>query len=165
LDSFIDYIAGFELTCWGKVAITFLISLLPVAELRAAIPVGVSLGLPVLGSAAVSVAGNILPVPFIILFARRVFAWMSRRASLLRRLAASLERRAGARGDMLYKGAVVGLIVFVAVPLPGTGAWTGALIAAVLDIRMKTALPAIGAGVIIAGVLVSGVTIGFKTIF
>jgi uncharacterized membrane protein len=160
----LEYISGLELTELGKYALTFLISLTPVLELRAAIPAGVLLGLPVLASAAVSVVGNILPVPFIILFIRRVLAWMRRRSPRLERLASALEKRASSKREILYKGTVLGLLIFVAIPLPGTGAWTGALIAAVLSIRLRVALPAIFAGVVIAGVLVTGITFGFKSL-
>jgi uncharacterized membrane protein len=159
-----EFISRLDLTYFGKLAITFLISLTPVLELRVAIPAGVTLGLSVLTSAAVSVAGNIIPIPFIILFIRRILAWMRRRSSRLARLAASLEKKAGSKGDILYKGTVLGLLIFVAIPLPGTGAWTGALIAALLNIRLRVALPAIAAGVVIAGVLVSGLTYGFKAL-
>jgi uncharacterized membrane protein len=148
-----------------KALITFFLSCLPVVELRGAIPAGTILGLPVLTSAAISVAGNILPVPFIILFMRRILAWMRRRSARLERVAAALEKRASIKGGTLYKGTVLGLLIFVAIPLPGTGAWTGALIAAVLNIRMRVAFPAISAGVLAAGALISGLTYGFKSLF
>jgi uncharacterized membrane protein len=139
--------------------------MVPIAELRVAIPVGVKLGLPHLTSALLAVAGNILPAPFIILFARRVFEWMREKSVRLRRLAERLEQKARDNKDILYKGEVLGLIIFVAVPLPGTGAWTGALIAAVLNIRLKVAFPAIALGVLIAGLLVTGITFGFTSLF
>lgn len=148
----------------GKCAITFLVSLLPVVELRGAIPIGATLGLPALTNALISIAGNILPVPFIILFCRKVFSWMRRKSARLGKWADWFENRAKAKGEGLYRGELIGLIIFVAIPLPGTGAWTGAIIAAILDIRMKTALPSILAGVLIAGVLVAGITYGFKSL-
>jgi uncharacterized membrane protein len=148
-----------------KALITFLLSCLPIIELRGAIPAGVILGLPVLTSAAVSAAGNILPVPFIILFMRRILAWMRARSARLERTAIKLEAKARSKSDILYKGEILGLLIFVAIPLPGTGAWSGALIAAVLGIRMKAALPAISVGVLIAGILVTGITSGFKSLF
>jgi uncharacterized membrane protein len=148
-----------------KVLVTFLLSCLPIVELRGAIPAGVVLGLPVLTSAAISAAGNILPVPFIILFMRRILVWMRKRSARLERIAIRLEAKARSKSDKLYKGEILGLLIFVAIPLPGTGAWSGALIAAVLGIRMKAALPAISVGVLIAGVLVTGITYGFKSLF
>jgi uncharacterized membrane protein len=144
--------------------ITFLIAMLPVAELRGAIPYGVVNGLPQLLAAVIAVVGNILPVPFIILFARRVFVWMKKKSPKLGRLAEMMERKAEKNRKALNRGMALGLMLFVAIPLPGTGAWTGALIAAVFDIRLKTALPAISAGVAIAGVLVTGLTYGFRSL-
>ncbi|MDR1329191.1 MAG: small multi-drug export protein [Oscillospiraceae bacterium] len=144
--------------------ITFLIAMLPIVELRGAIPYGVASGLPQLWAAGLAVFGNILPVPFIILFARRVFIWMKKKSPRLGRFAEMLERKAEKNKKALSRGMALGLMLFVAIPLPGTGAWTGALIAAVFDIRLKTALPAISAGVGIAGVLVTGLTYGFRSL-
>ena len=138
--------------------------MLPVVELRGAIPISATLGLPVITGSIISVIGNLVPVPFVILFSRRVFAWMRKKSARLGRWADRFENRAKAKGDRLYKGELLGLVIFVAIPLPGTGAWTGAIIAAILDIRMKAALPAIIAGVLIAGVLVAGLTFGFRSL-
>lgn len=148
----------------GRCAVIFVISMLPIVELRGAIPIAASLGLSELTGALVSIVGNLLPVPFIIIFARRVLAWMRKKSRRLGRIADSFEKRARAKGARLYKGELIGLMIFVAIPIPGTGAWTGALIAAMLNIRLKTALPSILAGVVIAGILVSGITFGFKTL-
>lgn len=144
--------------------ITFIISMVPVVELRGAIPIGVMLGLPVYLSMLISIIGNLVPVPFIILFVRRVFEWMRSKSRRLSSIVERLEHKAQTKGAKLYKGEIIGLILFVAIPLPGTGAWTGALIAALLDIRMKNAMPAITLGVLIAGVLVTGITLGFSSI-
>jgi uncharacterized membrane protein len=149
----------------GKMLITLVVSLLPVIELRGAIPIGVAMGLDHIVSMVVSVIGNMLPIPFIIVFARRVFAWMQKKSRQLARIAEKLENRAKAKSAALYKGEIIGLVIFVAIPLPGTGAWTGALIAAILGIRLKAALPAIAAGVLVAGFLVLGITYGFTAIF
>lgn len=148
----------------GKCLLTFFTAMVPVIELRGAIPMGVTLGLNGITSALISIAGNILPVPFIITFVRRVFAWMRRKSPRLAGLADRFERKARARGENLYRSELIGLFVFVAIPLPGTGAWTGALIAALLNLRLRAALPAIGAGVVVAGVLVTGITFGFKSL-
>lgn len=140
--------------------ITFLISMVPVLELRGSLLYAYAGGLPPLAAAAIAIVGNFVPIPFIILFARRVFAWMNRKSPRLAALAEKIETRATKKSDALRRGVVLGLMIFVAIPLPGTGAWTGALIAAVLNIRMKTALPAIALGVIIAGALVTGIVYG-----
>ena len=117
------------------ILLTFLVAMVPVVELRGAIPFGVVRGLNLWTAIIASVLGNLVPVPFIILFIRRIFAWMR------------------------------GLWLFVAIPLPGTGAWTGALVAAMMEMRLKRAFPAIVIGVVIAGVIVSVVTYGAQAIF
>jgi uncharacterized membrane protein len=144
--------------------ITFIIAMVPVVELRGAIPIGISLGLPHLTGAITAVIGNLIPIPFIILFSRRVIAWMKRKSRRLKSLAERFENKAIAKKSALYRGEIIGLLIFVALPLPGTGAWTGALIAAVFGIRMRAAMPAIAAGVVIAGVLVTGITFGFQNL-
>ena len=149
----------------GRIITTFIVSMLPILELRAAIPIGVGLGLSHIASMAVSCVGNMVPVPFIILFARRVIEWMKRKSPRLGAFAARLEERAWSKRDVIKKWQILGLVILVAIPLPGTGAWTGALVAAVFDIRMKSAFPAILLGVLIAGVLVTGLTYGFTSIF
>ena len=149
----------------GKMLITFIVSMLPIIELRGAIPIGVfSMGLSPITAAVISVIGNLLPVPFIVIFIRRIFLWMQKKSPWLAGIADKLESKALEKGSRLYKGEIIGLIIFVAIPLPGTGAWTGALVAAILGIRLKAALPAITAGVLIAGFLVLGITFGFTQI-
>lgn len=148
----------------AKAAMTFFVSMAPVIELRGAIPMGVAAGLPLWAATALSMAGNLVPVPFLLLLIRRIFDWL-RHTTLLGSTIERLERRAHLKGRMVRKYRVLGLMLLVAIPLPGTGAWTGALVAAVLDIRMKSALPAIAAGVVIAGVLVAGVTAGAVHLF
>lgn len=145
--------------------ITFFVSMLPIIELRGAIPIGVALGLSHSTSLVISMVGNLLPIPFIIIFIRRIFDWMQTKSPRLAQIAKRLENKALAKRDIIYKGEIIGLILFVAIPLPGTGAWTGALIAAILGIRLKVALPAIAAGVVIAGFLVMGITYGFLKAF
>ena len=138
----------------GAAATTFFMSMVPVIELRGAIPVGVAAGLPVWMAAVIAVIGNMVPIPFILLLLRHVFAWL-RKVFGMGRFIDSLEERARAKGKTVKKYRTIGLIILVAIPLPGTGAWTGALVADVLNMRMKDALPAIFAGVCIAGVIVS----------
>lgn len=138
--------------------------MLPVIELRGAIPLGVSMGLGHVTSLVVSVIGNLLPVPFIILFIRRIFEWLRKKSARLERVVTRLENKAAGKRTLIYKSQIIGLILFVAIPLPGSGAWTGALIATVLGIRLKIAFPAISIGVILAGFLVVGLTYGFTQI-
>jgi len=164
-------ILGFLETIFGtsylaKVMVTIIISMLPIVELRGSIPVGAGiLGLSVHMAAIFSIIGNMLPVPFIIIFARKIIGWMRKRSTWLGTLADKLENKAKSKGAKLYRSELIGLMIIVAIPLPGTGAWTGALIAAILDIRLKAALPAIGLGVIIAGILITGLMYGFSSLF
>ena len=138
---------------------TFFISMVPVIELRGAIPVGIAAGLSPAVAYMVSVLGNLVPVPFILLLIRRIFDWL-RHTKRFGPLIEKLERRAHLKGRVVTKYRVPGLILLVGIPLPGTGAWTGALVAALLDIRLRTAIPAIFVGLLIAGALTLGVTMG-----
>lgn len=138
----------------GKAVITFLISMIPVIELRGAIPYGIASGLEPWLAFLLSVAGNMLPVPFILLFIRKILQWM-KRYPRLGRIADKLEARADSKSGTVRKSEVIGLCIFVAIPLPGTGAWTGALIAALMEMRLKRALPTIFLGVLIAALIVT----------
>ncbi len=145
----------------GRGLATLVVSMLPVIELRGAIPIGAGLGLPVWQAALISIIGNILPAPFIIAFIRTVMDWLRTKSDRARRLVAWLESKAtGKKADRVRKAEFWGLLLFVAVPLPGTGAWTGALVAALLNMRMRRALPPIVLGVLIAGLIVSLATAG-----
>ena len=162
-----------EFTQWlmenpvGELFYTFLIAMVPVIELRGAIPVGAGMlgreALPAVYVAAV--LGNMVPVPFIIVYIRRIFQWLRKRSRPLDDLVTRLERKAHLKGRMVTKYKYLGLCILVAIPLPGTGAWTGALAAAFLDMRLRSAVPAIFLGVLIAGVLVSLVTGGVIAAF
>lgn len=152
-------------TTIGKIIITFLWSMVPVIELRGAIPIGVGQGLPYWLAVTVSVLGNLVPVPFIILFIRKVFELMRKWLPKLDGLVSKLEKRAEEKSDVVQKYAFWGLFILVAIPLPGTGAWTGALVAAMLDMRLRRAFPAIALGVIGAAVIVTFVTYGAETLF
>ena len=131
----------------------------PVLELRGAIPLGVAGGLTPLAAMAIAIAGNMVPIPFLILFTRRIFNWLKTH-SRLRLLVERLEARATEKSQLVLRYAWVGLCILVAIPLPGTGAWTGALVAAVLGMRLKKAMPAITLGVVIAGFIVTCLTYG-----
>lgn len=143
---------------WGQMLMTFLISMVPIIELRGAIPIAVGAGLPYYIAIPIAVIGNLLPVPFIIMFIKQVFAWIRRKLPKLNSMVDKLEERAHSKSETVQKSVFWGLFIFVAIPLPGTGAWTGALIAAMLDMRLKKAFPAIALGVITAGAIVAVVT-------
>lgn len=142
----------------GEWLYTALVSMAPVVELRGGIPIGVGLGLPLWEAYLAAVIGNMVPVPFIIVFIRRIFKWMRVRFPSLGRLIEKLEDKAHLKGQMVRKYKYLGLVILVAIPLPGTGAWTGALVAAFLDMRLRDAVPSIFLGVLIAGAAISGLT-------
>lgn len=152
-----DWLTG---TLAGKYIFTFFASMIPVMELRGAIPIGVGMGLPLIPTIFVGILGNMVPVPLIILFIRRVFLWLRSKARWLDRLITRLEDKAYRQKDLIDRYKILGLYILVAIPLPGTGAWTGSLVAALLDIRLKNAFPAIFAGVVTAGLIIGVLTGG-----
>ena len=149
----------------GEMVFTTLVSMVPVVELGGGLPFGVALGLPYWAAYLSAVVGNILPAPFIVVYIRRIFQWMRRRLPRLDHLVDRLEAKAHLKGRKVTKYKYLGLMLFVAMPLPGTGAWTGALAAAFLDMPLRKALPSIFAGVLIAGFLILGLTYGFTSLF
>ena len=151
-------------TLFGKCLTVFAMAMVPVVELRGAIPLGVAQGLPPLLVYLMAVLGNMVPVPFIILLVRRVFDWL-RRGSFWGPKIVALERRAHLKGRVVRKYRLPGLIILVAIPLPGTGAWTGALVAALFDIRLRSAVPAILLGVLIAGGIMLAVSLGLVALW
>ena len=144
--------------------ITFFMSMVPIIELRGAIPYGIATGMPPLEAALLAVLGNMIPVPFIVLFIRQVFKFL-RRWKWFRPKIDYLERRANQKSAIVKKFRLVGLAILVAIPLPGTGAWTGALAAAILNIRLNRSIPAIFLGVCVAAVLVTMLTLGVIHVF
>ena len=149
---------------FGKLLLTFGTAMVPVIELRGAIPVGVAAGLPPAVACVTAILGNLVPVPFIMLLVRRIFDWL-RDTRFFGPKIAWLERRAHLKGRLVRKYRLLGLVILVGIPLPGTGAWTGALVAALLDIRLRTALPAILLGLLIAGGITTAVTLGVVHLF
>ena len=152
-------------TLSGEFCFTVLVSMIPVIELRGGIPFGVGVGLPVWLAYLAAIIGNMLPVPFIVVYIRRIFQWMRRHLPRLNYLVTRLEQKAHLKGRMVTKYKYLGLAIFVAIPLPGTGAWTGALAAAFLDMPLRKALPSIFAGVLVAGVAISILTFGVASLF
>ena len=142
----------------GEFCLTVLVSMLPVVELRGGIPFGVAAGLELPAAFLAAFIGNMLPVPFLILFVRRLFAWLKVKVPLVRGAVNWLEARTEKKKEAVLKYQTWGLFIFVAIPLPGTGAWTGAMIAAALDMRLSKAVPAITAGVLAAGFIITCIT-------
>ena len=149
----------------GNLMMTALVSMVPVLELRGAIPMGVAAGLEFWEALIAAIIGNLIPIPFIILFIRKIFEWLRKKSEGLNRLVERLERKADTKRGLIEKYEFLGLVIIVAIPLPGTGAWTGALVAAMMDMRIKRALPAIAIGVCIAGLIVAYVAFGAKFLF
>lgn len=141
--------------------IVFLISMVPLIELRGAIPYGLGFGLAPLPTYALAIVGNCLPVPIILFFVKRVLFWMQGcSVELFRRVADFVIRKAQKNRDRVEKYAALGLFLFVAIPLPGTGAWTGSLVAAMFDMKKRYAFLSIFLGVLTAGIIMSLITGG-----
>lgn len=140
--------------------ITFLMAMVPVVELRGAIPYGVLAGLSVPEAFILAVLGNLAPIPFLVVFTRKVFEWLRTKSEWLDRFVRRMEAKADKNKGLVQKYEFLGLMILVAIPLPGTGGWTGALVAAMLNMRLKRAMPAITLGVIIAGIIVTTLTYG-----
>ena len=153
----LDWLTG---TDAGKMCVTFFLSMLPVGELRIGLPYGIALGLEYPLALMAALLGNMIPVPFIIVYIKRVFAWMRKHMPRMNDYIKNLEIKADQKRGTIDKYGHWGLLLFVAIPLPGTGAWTAALIAALLDIRTSKAVPVIMIGVCIAAAIITLVTYG-----
>lgn len=147
-------------TTVGKFIWAFLISMVPVVELRLGLPLAISSGLPLGLAYIATVLGNMLPVPFIIVFIKKVFVWLRKHWPWMNGVVTKLEQRAETKSDVIERYGPWGLLLFVAIPAPGTGAWTGALIAALMNMDLKQAVGIIFVGVCIAGIIVMALTLG-----
>ena len=145
----------------SKEAVIFIISMVPILELRggllAASPA--LLNVPIMQAIPICIIGNILPIPFILLLIRKILDWM-KLVKVFRPIALWLENKAMSKKDQIEKYGFWGLVLFVGIPLPGTGAWTDSLIAALLRVRFKTAFAAILIGIVIATVIMSILSYG-----
>ena len=152
-------------TVAGKIITTFFISMVPVIELRVAIPWATGMGLSPWVAIPVAIVGNLIPIPFIIIFIKRIFAWMRKVSPKLNKVVDKMEAKAEKNKAKVLRYAFWGVALFVAIPLPGTGAWTGALVAAMLDMPLKKAFPSVVLGVLCAGVVVAFVSYGAAALF
>lgn len=139
--------------------IAFIISLLPILELRGGLIAAKLLNIEFAKAFVICYIGNMLPIPFILLFIRKIFNYL-KRYKKINKLIEKLEMRSVRKADKVKKYRLWGLLLLVAIPLPGTGAWTGALVADLFDIRIKHSLPVIAAGVLIAGLIMSALSYG-----
>lgn len=140
------------------------LSMMPVVELRGALPWAIARGLDPWFSYILCVLFNMVPVPFILLFLNKILAWMETTRAFAG-VARWLRERAQKKSDTYYKYEMLGLFLLVAIPLPGTGAWTGALVASVMGLKMKRAIPPIFLGVAAAGIIMLTVSLGVVSIF
>lgn len=137
----------------------FFVSMLPLIELRGGVLIGSLLGIPLIKGNIICIIGNMLPIPFILLLIKQIFAFMKKH-NILKGLVLKLEERASKKSDGAEKGEFAFLLTFVGIPLPGTGAWTGSLIASLLEFDIKKASLAIFLGVIVATVLMDIISYG-----
>ena len=138
----------------SKEAVVFIISMIPILELRGGLIVSKLLEVPITTAIPLCIIGNIIPIPFILLFITQIFKWM-KKIRLFRGLVEKLENKAMSKSDNIKRYEFWGLVLFVGIPLPGTGAWTGSLIAALLDVDFKKAVLAELLGIAIATVIMS----------
>ena len=146
-----------------KYLIVFFVSMIPIIELRGAIPYAVGFGLPLLPSYIIAIIGNMIPVPFIFLFARKVLVWGSTKKYIGKFFTWCLKK--GEKGGEKLKlsagkGLYIALLIFVGIPLPGTGAWTGTLAASLLNMDFKKSTLAVMGGVILAGIIMGILSLG-----
>lgn len=138
----------------AKEVVVFIISMIPILELRGGLIVASLLQVPITTAIPLCILGNIIPIPFILLFIKQVFKWL-KKVKLFRGLIEKIENRAMNKSDNIKKYEFWGLVLFVGIPLPGTGAWTGSLIAALLEVDVKKAILAEFLGIIIATVIMA----------
>ncbi len=156
LSSVISVIENFFLNTVGRELCVFFCSMIPIIELRGAIPMGFAFGMPWWQSYFLSVVGNMLPVPFILLFIKVVLKWMTNcKVKFFNKVAGWLNRKVEKNRDKIAKYSFWGVCFFVAVPLPVTGAWTGSLVAAMIDMKFWKAFLSCLFGVMIAGVIMT----------
>ncbi len=139
--------------------VVFIISMIPILELRGGLIAASILNIPIVKAIPFCIGGNIIPIPFILLFIKKILKWMQNIKGL-RVIANWLEKKAMKKSDALKKGEFWGLALFVGIPLPGTGAWTGSLIAALFDVKIKKAVLAELLGIVIATIIMSILSYG-----
>ena len=159
-----DYLVSVFSGTLPKELIIFIISLFPILEVRGGMIAAKLLGVSLGKAFAICYLGNIIPIPFILLFIRRILEFF-KKYRLTSGLAEKLEARSAKKSDKVIKYKWLGLLLFVAIPLPGTGGWTGALVAALMDLRIKHSFPIIALGVLIADFIMAVISYGLLGIF
>ncbi len=156
VDNFSDKLSG--------EAISFLVSMLPILELRGGLIVAKLMEVDFYKAFIICFMGNILPIPFILLFIRKIFNLLKRNKNIAK-IIDKIEARSVRKAEKVKKYRLWGLFILVAIPLPGTGAWTGALVADLFDIRIKHSFPTICTGVLVAGMIMSALSYGLFGLF
>ena len=156
----VDAIETFLFQTLGRELCVFICSMIPIIELRGAIPLGAGMGMGLVETYLLSIIGNMIPVPFILLLIRAVLDFM-KKVKGLKKIALWVEAKADKHKGKIEKYAYVGLFLFVAIPIPGTGAWTGSLIAALMRMKFWKSLLWVTLGVLTAGVIMSVISFGF----
>ncbi len=157
--TFLGLFNGLNNIPFGKELIVFIISLMPILELRGGLIAAALLGLNVVPAFIICLIGNLLPLPFILWFITPIFNKL-KKTKHLSKLVTKLENKALAKKDKIEKAEFWGLLFFVGIPLPGTGGWTGCLIASLINMDKKKAMRAATCGVLLAGVIVGSVSFG-----
>ena len=166
LDGIANAIQNFFLETVGKELCVFFCSMIPIIELRGAIPLGAALGLPIWLNFLLSVIGNMLPVPIILLFVKKVLEFMSKcRVKFFNKVANYVYGKAEKNRGKIEKYSFWGVAIFVGIPLPMTGAWTGSLVAAIINMKFWKALLSAFVGVICAAVVITLISYGVVAIF
>lgn len=160
VNSIIALFGNFSNAAFGKEIIVFIISMLPILELRGGLLAAALLKLNPIVSYIICIIGNVIPIPIILLFITKIFDKL-KKTKFLKKLVEKIEKKALSKKDKLEKGEFIGLLLFVGIPLPGTGAWTGALLAALLGMDKKKAFLATILGVILASIIMMIVSFGF----
>ena len=162
----IEAIKTFFLETVGREWCVFFCSMIPIIELRGAIPMGAAFSLPWWQTYLISVVGNMIPVPFILLFIKKIIRWMSNsKVKFFNKTAGFLMRKVEKNRERIEKYSFFGVCLFVAIPLPATGAWTGSLVAAMIDMKFWKAVLSAFIGVLAAGVVMTLISYGIAAIF
>lgn len=159
VNAIIGTFSGLSTVAFGKEILVFIISVLPVLELRGGLIAASLLGLDPIPSYIITMIGNILPIPFVLWFINRILDWM-RKSKHFKKMALWLDKKVEKNKSSIEKYGFWGLVIFVGIPLPGTGAWTGSLIASVLEMDRKKSFIAILLGVIMASIIMMLLSFG-----
>lgn len=162
MESLIDFMLNL-MNGLNKDLTVFIISMIPILELRGGLIAAKVLSIPYVRALILCIIGNIIPIPFILLFINKIFEWL-KNFKITRGIVEKLEKRAMGKSESIQKYEFLGILLFVGIPLPGTGAWTGSLIAALLRVKLRKAVPAVFLGIVLAAAIMSFIAYGIPYI-